>query len=104
MMNKKDAEKIIKDLSEKPFVCSEHCIETESGYVITIKEKRKYARSKKQTNADRIRNMTDEELAKVVGEDPHCQEVECEFDNCYECTLQWLRAEVKEGESGAGSN
>ena len=38
MMNKKDAEKIIKDLSEKPFVCSEHCIETESGYVITKKE------------------------------------------------------------------
>lgn len=38
------------------------------------------------TNADRIRNMTDEELARVIGEDPHCEKTECE-DNCYECTL-----------------
>lgn len=34
MMDIKDARKIIKDLSEKPFICSEHYIETESGYVI----------------------------------------------------------------------
>lgn len=97
MMDVKDARKIIKDLSEKTFICSEYCIETESGYVITTKERQKYARSKKQTNADRIRNMTDEELARAIGEDPHCEKTECE-DNCYECTLKWLQAEVKEGE------
>lgn len=53
-----------------------------------------------KTNADRIRNMSDEELARVIGEDPHCEKTECE-DNCYECTLKWLQAEVKEGESDA---
>ena len=100
MMNKKDVGIIIKDLSEKPFVCSEHYIETESGYVITTKEKRKYARRKPQTNADRIRNMTDEELAIIIM---------CPYDgtkdgdcfmkgrNCIQCCKEWLQAEVKEG-------
>jgi hypothetical protein len=37
MMDIKDARKIIKDLSEKPFICAENYIETESGYVITVK-------------------------------------------------------------------
>ena len=117
MMNKKDAEKIIKDLSEKPFVCSEHCIETESGYVIKTKEKRKYTRSKKPTNADRIRNMTDEELAKFMdsvicsatygdGEDctfPICASMCGKLcngikENTNKYYLEWLQAEVKEGE------
>ena len=49
------------------------------------------------TNAERIRNMTDEELAmrleayicKVVGE--------CEAGvNCIECTMNWLKQEVQE--------
>ena len=98
MMNKKDAENIIKDLSEKPFLCSEHCIETESGYVITTKEKRKYVRSKKQTNADRIRNMTDEELAEflVTVNCAYCKHENTEKD-CEDCFLEWLQAEAKEG-------
>ena len=53
---------------------------------------------KPMTNADRIRNMSDEELARVIGEDPHCERTEC-GDNCYECTLQWLQAEAKEGDT-----
>ena len=93
MMDVKDARKIIKDLSEKTFICSEHCIETESGYVITTKEKRKYARSKKQTNADRIRNMSDEELAEWLH---------YHYENYVFVTesevLEWLQAEVKEGD------
>lgn len=96
-MNNKDAENIIKDLSEKPFVCSEHCIETESGYVITTKEKSKYARSKKQTNADRIRNMTVEELAFIIM-CPYdgTKEGDCfmEGRNCIQCCKKWLQAEV----------
>jgi len=97
MMNKKDAEKIIKDLSEKPFVCSEHCIETESGYVITTKEKLKYARSKKQTNADRIRNMTDEELAVYTCEIQQLAIDRNKADKVKDA-FQWLQAEAKEGD------
>lgn len=108
MMDVKDARKIIKDLSEKTFICSEHCIETESGYVITTKEKRKYARSKKQTNADRIRNMSDEELAEFMFaiREGKAGDIVCDAD-CYYCRikdetckrtmLKWLQAEVKEG-------
>lgn len=111
MMDVKDARKIIKDLSEKTFICSEYCIETESGYVITTKERQKYARSKKQTNADRIRNMTDEELAEwlhnicqfensehfpmisIYNLDTKCEE---EIGDNYKDLIEWLQAEVKE--------
>lgn len=103
MMDVKDARKIIKDLSEKTFICSEYCIETESGYVITTKERQKYARSKKQTNADRIRNMTDEELADFLEDVRRfgfknlcCNDDLCDSDACDCCVHEWLQAEVKE--------
>ena len=51
-MDASDAKNVIKDLQEKPFICGQNTIETESGYVI----------KKKLTNADRIRSMCDEEL------------------------------------------
>lgn len=109
MMDIIDARKIVKDLSKKPFVCSEHCIETESGYVITTKEKQKYARSKKQTNADRIRNMSDEELADFLhnigsyvedGEpliDIFVGEEKTTISDNFGSIKEWLQAEVKEG-------
>lgn len=55
---------------------------------------------KPMTNADRIRNMTDEELAYLLNNDDYCDEAQktvgC-IPSCYECTLRWLQAEVKEG-------
>lgn len=58
---------------------------------------------KKETNADRIRNMSDEELADfldVVGKDgissqysPPC---DCCFDNeCEFCWKEWLQSEAE---------
>lgn len=97
MMNKKDAEKIIKYLSEKPFVCSEHCIETEK-YFITEK-----VQSKPMTNADVIRNMTDEELAEflckidTMGTNPKSIWNGDFWIDEGEDLLEWLQAEVKEG-------
>ena len=50
-------------------------------------------RRKKQTNADRIRAMSDEELADVVANGvgcvlkaPHCMDVDCTL-----CILKWLK-------------
>lgn len=107
MMNKKDAENIIKDLSEKPFVCSEYCIETGSGYVITTKEKRNYARSKKQTNADCIRNMSVAGLKIFIERAIYCGGLISHQESCVLChgckypfcqdIEAWLRSEVKEG-------
>lgn len=62
---------------------------------------------KTMTNADRIRNMTDEELAEYlygVSEgtadcvicDDDCDYCELE-EECKNRMLQWLQAEVKEG-------
>lgn len=53
-----------------------------------------------QTNADRIRNMTDEELVDVI----HCPLVEVDGchtgKSCALCILRWLRSPVEESPSG----
>ena len=50
----------------------------------------------KQTNADRIRNMTDEELAMAImcpAEFTGSDKV-CDFSHdCKDCTLSWLQKE-----------
>ena len=63
------------------------------------------AKQKKQTNADRIRNMTDEELAEFLRQTVweeganlfDCADYTCGCP-CKECPtyLQWLKLEVKE--------
>lgn len=57
-----------------------------------------------QTNADRIRSMTDEELAEFMKPwDSGCPRwkenpLPCsDWDNCGECWLKWLKEEVKDG-------
>lgn len=54
---------------------------------------------KPQTNADRIRSMTDEELelvvmcpADITGGDTKCDL----YGNCRKCTLEWLQRESEE--------
>lgn len=53
---------------------------------------------KSQTNADRIRSMTDDELAAnmMCPNENGLAEIDCDKNdncNCYECLLNWLRAE-----------
>lgn len=54
------------------------------------------------TNADRIRNMTDEELAKLLSTGTFICEGRkdiCEnMPGCEECRLAWLKAPVEESE------
>lgn len=55
----------------------------------------------KQTNADRIRSMTDEELATnmMCPNENGLAEIDCDKNdncNCYECLLKWLKAENEE--------
>lgn len=42
------------------------------------------------TNADRIRAMSDEELAEWHGSCPYIEE-ECTMKGCAKCVLDWLR-------------
>lgn len=59
--------------------------------------------AKPQTNADRIREMTDEELAKFIGSDSLCEHIStehnewCRCHNCADCIVEWLQqpAEVE---------
>lgn len=67
-----------------------------------------FAPRKPQTNADRIRSLSDEELAFRFGEmafqgvylwcDWHCKR-ESEFHVCEKCILDWLRQPVKDGDN-----
>lgn len=45
---------------------------------------------KPQTNADRIRSMEDEELAKILGNKCICPPT-TECVNCVDCWLEWLQ-------------
>lgn len=68
-------------------------------------EKCKDFKPKKQTNADRIRSMSDEELAefleKIVSGNRdeigiNCGNSKCEEWKCTECIGKWLQSEVEE--------
>ena len=54
---------------------------------------------KPMTNADRIRNMSDEELAKFICKISLCKPLYCPaYRECMEsngCMLKWLQAEVE---------
>lgn len=59
----------------------------------------------KKTNADRIRSMTDEELATnmMCPNENGLAEIDCDENdncNCYECLLKWLRAESEGSHDG----
>lgn len=47
------------------------------------------------TNADRIRSMSDEEMAEFISSIPMCvgkdEDLNCEIDRCKECFLKWLQ-------------
>ena len=69
----------------------------------TIKGCYLYSEQKTKTNADRIRAMTDEELAdryfdKFFPYVPYCSILdECpEHDDCKTCLLDWLRQEAND--------
>ena len=54
-----------------------------------------------QTNADRIRGMSDEELAEWIAHPKisycYCQHDICDAEkDCAECALDWLKQEVSE--------
>lgn len=53
---------------------------------------------KPQTNADRIRSMTDEELAEWIANlhCPHYEDDDYTCDDCEECWIDWLKQEAKE--------
>nr|DAG65360.1 MAG TPA: hypothetical protein [Caudoviricetes sp.] len=85
---------------------SSYDLKTVLGY---IDEYFEIVKSDKQINADRIRNMSDEELASVLfsgcidsmdlEECPYASEIELDYDKirkmCKKCTLEWLQSEAE---------
>ena len=88
-------------------VCSCGGDKTKCNFYPDIKEKALRELKGIVTNADRIRNMTDEELAKFIDlESPSCNEFCDDFGNgCYvkckhnkgrDIILKWLKTQVEE--------
>ena len=48
------------------------------------------------TNADVVRQMTERELAMVIGCQNHKCGDDCYSSSCFDCTLEWLEQEVDE--------
>lgn len=88
---------------EKP-ICNT-CLSKELCKVVKCS---RYKKQFKQTNAERIRNMTDEELAKYIfliladyACPPYqnmdsCKKKNATFDVCESCWLEWLKQEVSD--------
>lgn len=63
----------------------------------------KYRKEKAVTNGDKIRSMTDEQLADAITADAFCGKVtgeiatisDCSDRKCIDCVLQWLRKEAE---------
>lgn len=55
------------------------------------------------TNADRIRAMSDDELAEVISSIPMCvgtdDDKDCENDGCKGCFLKWLQQPAEEADN-----
>lgn len=81
---------------------SSYDLKTVLGYIDTYFE---IVKSDKQSNADRIRNMSDEELAEfldIVGEDGISSQYAdvpcdccCEKTECSKCWKDWLQSEAE---------
>jgi hypothetical protein len=81
---------------------SSYDLKTVLGYINTFFE---IAESEKQTHADKIRNMSDEELADfldIVGEDGISSQYAdvpcdccCEKTECSKCWKDWLKSEAE---------
>ena len=58
---------------------------------------------KPMTNADRIRSMSDEELARIFVKAPLCRASETKVDcrqtkSCLQCLTEWLKQPAEEGQ------
>lgn len=66
-----------------------------------IREKQELENQKPLTNGDRIRAMSDEELAEYIGQHTLCDRIQDEGDwcdkraVCRDCLTDWLRQPVK---------
>ena len=83
------------------FKCIEDMVQTVLNYTYKGKTLKEWADSisKPVTNADRIRSMTDEELAQYMGDVqtwggcPNHGARNC-TENCADCWLDWLKQEA----------
>lgn len=92
--NCKHLDTVQNDLRSEPF---KWCVCTDDSPVLDMERDCDYYTP--MTNADRIRNMTDEELAMAImcpAEFTGSDKV-CDFSHdCKDCTLAWLQKESEE--------
>ena len=97
-------EKEIAEMFLKAFDDSEEKISCNCQYNNNSRDNEPCCRcDSKQTNADRIRNMSDEELAEFLAYNAYCEECYVEKDDsccypdgtCKQKHLEWLQSEAE---------
>ena len=78
--------------------CKTDCVRADGNYGYTFCDKYTHP---PMTNADRIRAMSDEEMAEFISSIPMCvgkvdEDLNCEIDVCKECFLKWLQQPAEE--------
>ena len=83
-----------------------YCVALIAALVVTCGSPRRIGGVKTITNGDRIRAMTDEELAEFISrvEIGDCDYGKtfcdlCDINSCGECLLEWLKQPYKEDET-----
>lgn len=90
MMDKKDAIDYLLYMKHDVLANSPYDVALDTA-IEALKETEKQSK----TNGDKIRAMTDEELAESLSGSVACSHVtRCLDTSCYECTLRWLKQEV----------
>lgn len=85
-------------MTEQKTICTT-CLRLKQGLCDGEKELTACPSYKRMTNADRIRAMTDEELANFMEALPDaCPPMRtlCSGKNCNDCWLDWVKQEVKD--------
>lgn len=77
-------------------ICSSAILEARNSYMTACS---RFEEAKPQTNADRIRGYTDEELANALAHKADaCWNCSSDsLDICKDCWLDWLKQEVHNG-------
>lgn len=104
---------IVEMIDSKPYYSVQYRNVGENGYNIGyssydlktvlefIDEYFEIVENDKQTNADRIRNMSDEELAEWINTKNTCEQCACEPEDlcmkgpCTNSILKWLQSEAE---------
>lgn len=100
-MTREELQSAIQDFWDEAFHCGKHEISDTSKAIALecMMDAAEHKRTCPSTNADRIRGMSDEEMAEFI-QSPFCDRIVGRCGGaCHDCTLDWLRQPAEEAQT-----